>query len=84
MWEMTSGTSSIPSAETLNGCVWIIGALYVIAARIRDQGLANEAKRSVRITETKPVVERFFTRVNSSSGPHPEARRRNLILVEIR
>ena len=38
----------------------MIGALYVIEAQIRDQGLAGEAKRTMRLTEAKPVVDRFF------------------------
>ena len=42
----------------------MIGALYAIEARIRDQGLTGEAKRAVRLTEARPVVERFFAWVN--------------------
>ena len=42
----------------------MIGALYVIEAQIRDQGLAGEAKRTMRLTEAKPVVDRFFAWVN--------------------
>ena len=42
----------------------MIGAMYVIEAQIRDQGLAGEAKRTMRLTEAKPVVDRFFAWVN--------------------
>ena len=39
-------------------------ALYAVEARIRDQGLTGEAKQAIRLTEAKPVVERFFAWVN--------------------
>ncbi|MCX7138601.1 MAG: IS66 family transposase [Proteobacteria bacterium] len=42
----------------------MIGALYAVEARIRDQGLTGEAKRAVRLAEAKAVVERFFAWVN--------------------
>jgi transposase len=42
----------------------MIGALYAIEARIRDQGLTGDAKRSVRLIEAKPVADRFFTWVD--------------------
>ena len=38
----------------------MIGALYAIEARIRDDNLTGEAKRAVRLIEAKPVVDRFF------------------------
>jgi transposase len=38
----------------------MIGALYAIEARIRDEGLTAAAKQSVRLAEAKPVVEQFF------------------------
>ena len=37
-----------------------IGELYAIEARIRDQGLTGEAKRTYRLTHAKPVVDAFF------------------------
>ena len=42
----------------------IIGARYAIEARIRDNNLTGEAKRTMRLTEAKPVVDRFFAWVN--------------------
>ena len=42
----------------------MIGALYAIEARLRDQGLTGEAKRTMRLTEAKPLVDRFFAWVN--------------------
>lgn len=42
----------------------MIGALYAIEARIRDGNLTGAAKRTIRLTEAKPVVERFFAWVN--------------------
>ena len=38
----------------------MIGALYAVEARIREQGLAGEAKREMRQTQAKPLVSRFF------------------------
>ena len=48
------------AAEALD----MIGALYAIEARIRDQALTGEAKRAVRLAEAKPVAERFFAWVD--------------------
>ena len=42
----------------------MIGALYAIEARIRDQTLSGEAKRSVRLIEAQPVAQRFFAWVD--------------------
>jgi transposase len=44
------------SAEALER----IGVLYRVEAKIRDQGLAGEAKRAYRLTHAKPVVADFF------------------------
>ena len=44
------------AAEALD----MIGALYAIEADIREQDLTGEAKRAVRQTRAKPIVEKFF------------------------
>ncbi|MEN3291988.1 MAG: transposase, partial [Burkholderiales bacterium] len=38
----------------------MIGALYSIEAKIREQRLTGAAKHAVRIAEAKPMVDRFF------------------------
>jgi transposase len=38
----------------------IIGALYAIEEKIRDQQLSGEAKRALRMAEAKPLVDQFF------------------------
>jgi hypothetical protein len=42
----------------------MIGALYAIEERIREQQLCGTAKRAVRMAQAKPVVERFFSWVD--------------------
>ena len=42
----------------------MIGALYAIEERIREQQLSGAAKRAVRIEQAKPVVEQFFNWVD--------------------
>jgi transposase len=39
----------------------MIGALYALEERIREQGVTGEAKRALRMSEAKPLVDRFFT-----------------------
>ena len=39
----------------------MIGELFVIEARLRDQGLTGEDKKAVRQREAKPLVNKFFT-----------------------
>ena len=50
--------------ERADAALDMIGALYSIEARIRDDNLTGEAKRTMRLTEAKPVVDRFFAWVN--------------------
>jgi transposase len=38
----------------------MIAALYAIEAKIREQQLMGSAKRTMRLTEAKPLVDRFF------------------------
>ena len=40
-----------------------IGAIYAVEQRIRDRELDDEAKREVRLTHAKPIVERLFEHV---------------------
>ena len=42
----------------------LIGKLYAIEARIREQGLAGTEKLAVRQAEAKPIVTEFFTWVD--------------------
>ena len=42
----------------------MIGALYAVEARIRDQGLTGAMKQAVRLAEAKPTVARFFAWVD--------------------
>jgi transposase len=37
-----------------------IGALYAVEARIGEQGLSGAAKRALRLSEAKPLTDRFF------------------------
>ncbi len=39
----------------------MIGELYVIEARLREQELTGEAKKAIRQREAKPLVNKFFT-----------------------
>ena len=39
----------------------MIGELYAVEARLREQGLAGEDKKAVRQLESKPIVHKFFT-----------------------
>jgi transposase len=39
----------------------LIGKLYAIEARIRDQALRGEEKRALRQAEAKPMTDQFFT-----------------------
>lgn len=38
-----------------------IGALYAVEKQIRDEELVGDAKRALRQTQAKPIVDRFFT-----------------------
>ena len=38
----------------------MIGELYVIEARLREQELTGEAKKAIRQREAKPLVNKFF------------------------
>jgi transposase len=46
--------------ERANCALDLIGKLYEIEAKIRDQSLSGEAKRVLRQAEAKPVAQRFF------------------------
>jgi transposase len=48
----------------------MIGALYAIEARIREQALVAEAKREVRQTQAKPLVEKFFEWIDKTFASH--------------
>jgi transposase len=48
----------------------MIGALYAVEAKIREQGLVSEAKRSMRQTEAKPLADRFFEWVDQQFASH--------------
>jgi transposase len=39
----------------------MIGELFVIEARLREQELTGEAKKTIRQREAKPLVNKFFT-----------------------
>ena len=47
--------------ERANVALDMIGELFVIEARLRDQGLTGEDKKAVRQREAKPLVNKFFT-----------------------
>ena len=42
----------------------MIGALYAVEARIREACLNDEEKRTLRLAEAKPLVDRFFAWVD--------------------
>jgi len=46
--------------ERANEALDMIGGLYLIEARLREQGITGDAKRTIRQAESRPVVDRFF------------------------
>jgi hypothetical protein len=50
--------------ERAEAALEMIGALYAIEEKIRQQQLAGAAKRAVRQAESRPIVDRFFNWVD--------------------
>jgi len=48
----------------------MIGALYAIEDKIRQKALSREAKRIVRQTEAKPLVDSFFNWIDTVFASH--------------
>lgn len=46
----------------------MIGQIYTVEAEIREQGLKGTQKQDVRLTQAKPLVEKFFTWVADTAA----------------
>jgi hypothetical protein len=56
--------------EGANQALDIIGNIYKVEARIREQALANEAKRDYRQQYAKPIVDEFFDWIDERFANH--------------
>ncbi len=44
----------------------MIGNLYAVEAKIRERGLKSTQKQDVRLTKARPLVEAFFTKIETA------------------